>query len=206
MTPQSAFATMFEQIAGCQSAKDAFADFARSVLASINRIASQKLAESLARWEGWWWIWRLHQRTVQGLRHGWPGQRPGTRPRTRIPRVCLLESTVLQTRCRAPARWWISCMLNGGLQRPRWQGVRLAFAEGDWCHPPPRQRRQAKRGQAVRIVNVIDPSLARRLPHFPAGEKSILNIPAQWFGRARDSALKLPWPGHPVPLRTTSTF
>jgi len=47
-TVQDGFAQMFEAIgSGAKSAKDAFADFARSVLAAINRIASQKLAESL---------------------------------------------------------------------------------------------------------------------------------------------------------------
>ena len=45
---QDSFAQMFEAIgSGAKSAKDAFADFARSVLAAINRIASQKLAEAL---------------------------------------------------------------------------------------------------------------------------------------------------------------
>ena len=45
---QDSFASMFESIgSGAASAKEAFAEFARSVLASINRIASQKLAESL---------------------------------------------------------------------------------------------------------------------------------------------------------------
>ena len=37
---------MFEQIgSGAKSASDAFGDFARSVLAAINRIAAQKIAD-----------------------------------------------------------------------------------------------------------------------------------------------------------------
>ena len=64
--------------------------------------------------------------------------------------------------------------LNGGLSVPRWQGVRLAFAEGGLVPPAPASSPGA--GQSVRIVNVIDPSLAADYLTSPAGEKSILNI------------------------------
>src|SRR5690606_8726571 len=45
---QDGFAQLFQDIgSGAKSAKEAFADFGRSVLQTINRIASQKLAEAL---------------------------------------------------------------------------------------------------------------------------------------------------------------
>lgn len=47
-TVKDAFATMFEQIGtGAKSAKEAFADFARSVLAAMQRILAQRFAEQL---------------------------------------------------------------------------------------------------------------------------------------------------------------
>lgn len=47
-TFKDAFAAMFEQIgSGAKTAKEAFTDFARSVLSSIQRILSQRLAEQL---------------------------------------------------------------------------------------------------------------------------------------------------------------
>ena len=176
---QNAFATMFEQIgSGAKSAKDAFADFARSVLASINRIASQKLAESLFGAMGGGGSSGGLGAFISGLFKGFATgglvSGPGTSTSDSIPARLSAGEYVL--RAAAVRRLGVDFLhaLNGGLSVPRWQGVRLAFAEGGLVPPAPASSPGA--GQAVRIVNVIDPSLAADYLTSPAGEKSILNI------------------------------
>ncbi len=176
---QNAFATMFEQIgSGAKSAKDAFADFARSVLASINRIASQKLAESLfgaiGGSGGGGGFGAFISGLFKGFATGGLVSGPGTSTSDSIPARLSAGEYVL--RAAAVRRLGVDFLhaLNGGLSVPRWQGVRLAFAEGGLVPPAPASSPGA--GQAVRIVNVIDPSLAADYLTSPAGEKSILNI------------------------------
>ena len=176
---QNAFATMFEQIgSGAKSAKDAFADFARSVLASINRIASQKLAESLFGAMGGGGGSGGFGAFISGLFKGFATgglvSGPGTSTSDSIPARLSAGEYVL--RAAAVRRLGVDFLhaLNGGLSVPRWQGVRLAFAEGGLVPPAPASSPGA--GQSVRIVNVIDPSLAADYLTSPAGEKSILNI------------------------------
>ena len=178
---QSAFATMFEQIgSGAKSAKDAFADFARSVLASINRIASQKLAESLFGAMGGGGSSGGFGAFISGLFKGFATgglvSGPGTSTSDSIPARLSAGEYVL--RAAAVRRLGVDFLhaLNGGLSVPRWQGVRLAFAEGGLVPPAAPATTGGGVGQAVRIVNVIDPSLAADYLTSPAGEKSILNI------------------------------
>ncbi|HNO73805.1 MAG TPA: tape measure domain-containing protein, partial [Accumulibacter sp.] len=178
---QSAFATMFEQIgSGAKSAKDAFADFARSVLASINRIASQKLAESLFGAMGGGGGSGGFGAFISGLFKGFATgglvSGPGTSTSDSIPARLSAGEYVL--RAAAVRRLGVDFLhaLNGGLSVPRWQGVRLAFAEGGLVPPAAPATTGGGVGQAVRIVNVIDPSLAADYLTSPAGEKSILNI------------------------------
>ena len=176
---QNAFATMFEQIgSGAKSAKDAFADFARSVLASINRIASQKLAESLFGAIGGGGSGGGLGGFISGLFKGFATgglvSGPGTSTSDSIPARLSAGEYVL--RAAAVRRLGVDFLhaLNGGLSVPRWQGVRLAFAEGGLV--PPASASSPGASQSVRIVNVIDPSLAADYLTSPAGEKSILNI------------------------------
>ncbi len=178
---QNAFATMFEQIgSGAKSAKDAFADFARSVLASINRIASQKLAESLFGAMGGGGGSGGFGAFISGLFKGFATgglvSGPGTSTSDSIPARLSAGEYVL--RAAAVRRLGVDFLhaLNGGLSVPRWQGVRLAFAEGGLVPPVAPATSGNGAGQAVRIVNVIDPSLAADYLTSPAGEKSILNI------------------------------
>jgi len=178
---QNAFATMFEQIgSGAKSAKDAFADFARSVLASINRIASQKLAESLFGAMGGGGSSGGFGAFISGLFKGFATgglvSGPGTSTSDSIPARLSAGEYVL--RAAAVRRLGVDFLhaLNGGLSVPRWQGVRLAFAEGGLVPPAAPATTGGGAGQAVRIVNVIDPSLAADYLTSPAGEKSILNI------------------------------
>lgn len=178
---QNAFATMFEQIgSGAKSAKDAFADFARSVLASINRIASQKLAESLFGAMGGGGGSGGFGAFISGLFKGFATgglvSGPGTSTSDSIPARLSAGEYVL--RAAAVRRLGVDFLhaLNGGLTVPRWQGVRLAFAEGGLVPPAAPATTGGGAGQAVRIVNVIDPSLAADYLTSPAGEKSILNI------------------------------
>jgi hypothetical protein len=181
---QNAFATMFEQIgSGAKSAKDAFADFARSVLASINRIASQKLAESLFGAMGGGGgsggnggLGAFISGLFKGFATGGLVSGPGTSTSDSIPARLSAGEYVL--RAAAVRRLGVDFLhaLNGGLSVPRWQGLRLAFAEGGLVPPATPATPGNGAGQAVRIVNVIDPSLAADYLTSPAGEKSILNI------------------------------
>ena len=178
---QNAFATMFEQIgSGAKSAKDAFADFARSVLASINRIASQKLAESLfgamGGGGGSGGLGAFISGLFKGFATGGLVSGPGTSTSDSIPARLSAGEYVL--RAAAVRRLGVDFLhaLNGGLSVPRWQGVSLAFAEGGLVPPAAPATTGGGAGQAVRIVNVIDPSLAADYLTSPAGEKSILNI------------------------------
>ncbi|MBK6629507.1 MAG: hypothetical protein IPG35_18290 [Flavobacteriales bacterium] len=181
---QNAFATMFEQIgSGAKSAKDAFADFARSVLASINRIASQKLAESLfgaigggGGSGGNGGLGAFISGLFKGFATGGLVSGPGTSTSDSIPARLSAGEYVL--RAAAVRRLGVDFLhaLNGGLSVPRWQGVRLAFAEGGLVPPVAPATTGGGAGQAVRIVNVIDPSLAADYLPLPRWEKSILNI------------------------------
>lgn len=181
---QNAFATMFEQIgSGAKSAKDAFGDFARSVLASINRIASQKLAESLfgaiGGGGGSGGLGAFISGLFKGFATGGLVSGPGTSTSDSIPARLSAGEYVL--RAAAVRRLGVDFLhaLNDGFAVPRWQGVRLAFAEGGLVPPAAPAAAGAGAGQAVRIVNVIDPSLAADYLTSPAGEKSILNILAR---------------------------
>lgn len=184
---ENAFATMFEQIgSGAKSAKDAFADFARSVLASINRIASQKIAEELfGGMKGG------ASGGLGGLVSGffkWAGfasggyvTGPGTATSDSIPARLSAGEYVL--RADAVRRVGVNFLhtLNGGLFAPRWMGPRLAFAEGGLV-PAVSPTPAVAPSQSVRIVNVIDPALAADYLNSSAGERTILNIIARNAG------------------------
>jgi len=177
---ENAFATMFEQIgSGAKSAKDAFADFARSVLAAINRIAAQKIAEELfgGMNKGGGGLGGLISGLFQwaGFASGGYVSGPGTTTSDSIPVRLSAGEYVL--RAEAVRRVGVDFLhaLNGGLFGPRWSGPRLAFADGGLV-PEVAQAPAAAPSQSVRIVNVIDPGMAADYLNSAAGEKTILNV------------------------------
>ena len=178
---ENAFATMFEQIgSGAKSAKDAFADFARSVILAINRIAAQKIAEELfggMSKGGGGGLGGLISGLFQwaGFASGGYVTGPGTTTSDSIPARLSAGEYVL--RAEAVRRVGVEFLhaLNGGLAAPRWFGPRLAFAEGGLV-PDIAQAPAAAPSQSVRIVNVIDPGMAADYLNSAAGEKTILNV------------------------------
>lgn len=177
---ENAFATMFEQIgSGAKSAKDAFADFARSVISAINRIAAQKIAEELfgGMSKGGGGLGGLISGLFQwaGFASGGYVSGPGTTTSDSIPARLSAGEYVL--RAEAVRRVGVDFLhaLNGGLFGPRWSGPRLAFADGGLV-PEVAQAPAAAPSQAVRIVNVIDPGMAADYLNSAAGEKTILNV------------------------------
>jgi len=177
---ENAFATMFEQIgSGAKSAKDAFADFARSVISAINRIAAQKIAEELfgGMNKGGGGLGGLISGLFQwaGFASGGYVTGPGTTTSDSIPARLSAGEYVL--RAEAVRRVGVDFLhvLNGGLFGPRWSGPRLAFAEGGLV-PDVTQAPAAAPSQALRIVNVIDPGMAADYLNSAAGEKTILNV------------------------------
>lgn len=186
------FATFLEAVgSGAKTAKEAFLDFARSVLAAINRIASQKLAEALfgnlfgggnnggsASGIGAW---------IAGLFRGFAGggyvQGPGTGSSDSIP--ARLSAGEYVIRAAAVQRFGVACLdaLNGLTSGPRLAHGRLAFAEGGFV-PDPSSVPAANSG-AVRIVNVIDPALAADYLNSAAGERTILNLIARNAGSVK---------------------
>ena len=186
---QDGFAQMFEAIgSGAKSAKDAFADFARSVLAAINRIASQKLAEALfgslfgGGGAGGFSLGSLVSSLFQGFAGGGYVTGPGTSTSDSIPARLSAGEYVLNA--AAVKRVGVAFLeaINGIEGGPRIQGPRLAFAAGGLVPetPPPQPQ-----GQAVRIVNVIDPAMAADYLNSSAGEKTILNILQRNAGAVR---------------------
>ncbi len=181
---ENAFATMFEQIgSGAKSAKEAFADFARSVISAINRIAAQKIAEELfgGMSKGGGGASGGLGGLISGL-FQWAGfasggyvTGPGTTTSDSIPARLSAGEYVL--RAEAVRRVGVEFLhaLNGGLAAPRWLGPRLAFAEGGLV-PDIAQAPAAAPSQSVRIVNVIDPGMAADYLNSAAGEKTILNV------------------------------
>ena len=181
---ENAFATMFEQIgSGAKSAKDAFADFARSVISAINRIAAQKIAEELfgGMSKGGGGASGGLGGLISGL-FQWAGfasggyvTGPGTTTSDSIPARLSAGEYVL--RAEAVRRVGVEFLhaLNGGLAAPRWLGPRLAFADGGLV-PDVAPAPATAPSQSVRIVNVIDPGMAADYLNSAAGEKTILNV------------------------------
>lgn len=187
---QDGFAQMFESIgSGAKSAKDAFADFARSVLGSINRIASQKLAESLfgslfgsSASGGGGGFAALLSSFFKGFATGGYVTGPGTSTSDSIP--ARLSAGEYVVNAAAVKRVGVAFLqsINGISAGPRVAGPTLAFAAGGLV--PETAPAQAT-GQSVRIVNVIDPAMAADYLNSSSGEKTILNILQRNAGAVR---------------------
>lgn len=174
---ENAFSTMFEQIgSGAKSAKEAFADFARSVLASISRIASQKIAEGLFGGSGNGGLggWISAGIKAFAFAEGGYVSGPGTSTSDSIPARLSAGEYVLNAETVRRVGVQFLHTLNGGRFAPRLLGHRLAFADGGFV--PERSPVPAANGSVVRIVNVIDPALAADYLNSAAGERTILNL------------------------------
>lgn len=180
---QDGLAQLFETIGnGAKSAKDAFADFARSVLTAINRIASQKLAESLfgglsvggksggAASSG---FGALIASFLNGYASGGYVSGPGTATSDSIPARLSAGEYVLNA--AAVKRVGVAFLhsINGLSAGPRIAGPTLAFAAGGLVPAAPAP---PAAGQSVRIVNVVDPAMAADYLNSPQGEKVVLNV------------------------------
>lgn len=170
---KNAFVSMFESIvSGAKTAKDAFCDFARSVVASLQRIAAQRFAEQIfasfggGRGTG-------GSSAIKGFASGGYVTGPGTSTSDSIP--ARLSAGEYVVRAEAVRRVGVAFLdaINGLRMPPSIIGGRLAFAAGGLV---PDVHVQPQVNQAVRIVNVIDPSLAADYLTSPAGEKTVLNI------------------------------
>ena len=172
---ENAFVTMFEQVGtGAKSAKDAFADFARSVLAAINRIAAQKIAESFFGSIGsGGGFGSFISGLFKGFATGGLVSGPGTSTSDSIPARLSAGEYVL--RAAAVRRLGVDFLhaLNGGLAAPRWQGTQLAFAAGGAV---PAVTPVSAAQTSVRIVNVLDPSLVAGYLATASGERAVLNV------------------------------
>lgn len=176
------FAQLFQDIgSGAKSAKDAFADFGRSVLQTINRIASQKLAEALfgslmgggsaggANGLGG----LIASFFSSGFATGGYVTGPGTSTSDSIP--ARLSHGEYVVNARAVSRLGVSFLnaINGLSAGPRFSGGRLAFAAGGLVPEAPAQPAP---GQNIRIVNVIDPAMAADYLNSSAGERVVMNL------------------------------
>jgi lambda family phage tail tape measure protein len=171
---QDAFESMFTAIGtGAKSAKEAFADFGRSVLATLNRIAANKLAEQLLGMAfgpggagGFF-------KGIFGFARGGPV--PGSGDRDIVP--ALLTPGEYVIRRDAVRRIGVAMLdaINGLRVPPAVLGGRLAFAAGGLV-PAAAQAAAPTVNQAVRIVNVVDPAMAADYLNSPQGEKTVLNV------------------------------
>ncbi|PRE26219.1 MULTISPECIES: tape measure protein [Burkholderia cepacia complex] len=179
---QDGFAQLFQDIgSGAKSAKEAFADFGRSVLQTINRIASQKLAEALfgslmgggsaGGASGLGGL--IASFFSSGFATGGYVTGPGTSTSDSIP--ARLSHGEYVVNARAVSRLGVSFLnaINGLSAGPRFSGGRLAFAAGGLVPEAPAQPAPS---QNIRIVNVIDPAMAADYLNSSAGERVVMNL------------------------------
>jgi tape measure domain-containing protein len=170
---KDAFASMFEAVGtGAKSARDAFGDFVRSVIAGINRIAAQKLAESIfgAMGGGGAGGWIAGALKFFGFAAGGPV--PGTGTRDSVPALLTPGEYVIRRDVAQRLGRGLLDAINGGAWLPRIDAGRLAFASGGMVP----QVAQPSVSQSVRVVNVVDPSMAADWMDSPAGERVLLNV------------------------------
>ena len=169
---RNAFTGFFESIgSGAKSAGEAFRDFARSVVASIQRIAAQKLAERIFG-AGGFDIGKIFSGLFKGFAAG--GHVTGGTPgRDSVPALLMPGEYVL--RREAVQRLGVALLdgINGLKLPPTIVSGRLAFAAGGIvpATAPPQPGMPH-----IRIVNAVDPDIARDYLDSPAGEQTLLNM------------------------------
>jgi hypothetical protein len=102
--------------------------------------------------------------------------RRGPRRRSTASRVCGSKCTVGVSFLDA---------LNGIARGPRATAGRLAFAEGGLVERLKPSTPATAANASVRIVNVVDPSLAHDYLNSSAGERTILNVLARNAGAVK---------------------
>ncbi|MBB3211669.1 lambda family phage tail tape measure protein [Herbaspirillum sp. Sphag1AN] len=184
---------------GAKSAQDAFAGFTKSVLTSINRIASQKLADALigslfgaapggtgvtggAGSVGG--MGALFSSLLKGFASGGLVTGPGTSTSDSVPARLSAGEYVLNA--AAVKRVGVAFLqgINGLSTGPEVAGPIRKFAAGGLV-PAPASSPAQTTGQSMRIVNVIDPAMAADYLTSSAGEKTILNILQRNAGAVR---------------------
>jgi TP901 family phage tail tape measure protein len=184
---KNAFSTMFEQISnGSKSAKDAFLDFARAVIASMQRIAAQKLAEQLFGdvEKSGGGIGGFVSGLFKFFRFSTGGPVPGSGTGDTVPAMLTPGEYVIRRDVARRIGYRVLDAINGGGWVPSVNLGRLAFATGGLV-PDVRSQPAPQVNQAVRIVNVVDPVLAADWLNSSAGERTILNILQRNAGAVR---------------------
>lgn len=129
-TVKDAFATLFEQIGtGAKSAKEAFADFARSVLAAMQRILAQRFAEQLFGAMGGTGG-GIGGFFVRVLKFATGGPVPGTGNRDTVPAMLTPGEYVIRRDVAQRIGYRMLDAINGGGWVPSLNLGRLAFASG----------------------------------------------------------------------------
>jgi hypothetical protein len=186
---------MFEAVgSGAKSAKEAFGDFARSVLQDMQRIASRKLAESIfgkiagggpagggsgdsASSIGNFIVSMFANSGGGGFARGGYVDGPGTSTSDSIPaRLSAGEYVLNAATVRGVGVSFLNA-LNGVSRGPRVRQGRFGFADGGLVEGLKPAAPAAS--SSVRIVNVIDPAMAQDYLESSAGERTILNILAR---------------------------
>ena len=189
---EDGFVRLFESIgSGAKSAKEAFADFARSVLLAIQKIAAQKLVESLfgslGKGSGGASLGGFIASLFGGraLANGGYVTGPGTSTSDSIPARLSAGEYVLQAAAVRTVGVSFLDALNGIARGPRVTAGRLAFAEGGLVEQLKSSAPAGAAQPSVRIVNVVDPSLAHDYLNSSAGERTLLNILARNAGAVK---------------------
>lgn len=169
---KDAFASMFEAVgSGAKTARQAFADFVRSVVAGINRIAAQNLAEAIFGPKG-----GGAQSFIAGALKFFGfssgGPVPGSGTRDTVPAMLTPGEYVIRRDVAQRIGRGLLDAINGGAWLPRIDAGRLAFASGGMVP----QVAQPSVSQSVRVVNVVDPRMAADWMDSPAGERVLLNV------------------------------
>jgi tape measure domain-containing protein len=169
---KDAFASMFEAVgSGAKTARQAFADFVRSVVAGINRIAAQNLAEAIFGPKGGGaQSFIAGALKFLGLSSGGPV--PGVGTRDTVPAMLTPGEYVIRRDVAQRIGRGLLDAINGGAWLPRIDAGRLAFASGGMVP----QVAPPSVSQSVRVVNVVDPRMAADWMDSPAGERVLLNV------------------------------
>jgi len=128
---QNAFVTMFEQIGtGAKSAKQAFLDFARAVIASLQRIAAQKLAEQIFGSFGKGGGGGIGGFLAGLLKFSTGGPVPGSGTGDTVPAMLTPGEYVIRRDVARRIGYRVLDAINGGGWLPSVSIGRLAFASG----------------------------------------------------------------------------
>jgi hypothetical protein len=175
---KSAFEGMFTAIGtGAKTAKEAFLDFARSVIAAIQRIFAQKLAEQLfgAMGGAGGGIGGFLARI---FKFASGGPVPGSGTGDTVPALLTPGEFVIRRDVARRIGYDLLAAINGGLLPRSAIAGRLAFASGGLV-PAIQPAPAPAPSQSVRIINVVDPALAADYLNSPQGERMVLNLIAR---------------------------